>query len=338
MTRMRAEDQAAVAYAAGWTLAGAPRTARLTEGCIAAAATAAAFPGDPGVTETTLQIGKLDGTWAVFFRRREDLIAAHARAVLTAFSGPLAALRPGSAIAGYHADIAAPWGDPDPSAARDTGADAAAGIIAGLYASTSWHKIDLAFLAALRAAAAEGKAGVLAIAAAGDGLRVTARDFTAACRAFLAAGADAPGPAAEAAAWLDRILQAIARGIGQLLARLALDGQDAAEIEAEVTAQLAAAGDTIAARAIRLYLDQAMSQAMTRASLDLYAAEGQAEYSFLTAGDSRVCVTCEQAEQDSPYPVGDGPVPGLHPLCRCVVVPQDPLPYQRLAARYLTAA
>jgi hypothetical protein len=51
------------------------------------------------------------------------------------------------------------------------------------------------------------------------------------------------------------------------------------------------------------------------ATMDTYTANGVAEYNYV-AYDS-ACATCQDAEDDSPYQVGAGPQPPLHPNCEC---------------------
>lgn len=59
-----------------------------------------------------------------------------------------------------------------------------------------------------------------------------------------------------------------------------------------------------------------------------YQQHGVTEYEYVTAGDSRVSSICRSLAAGSPYPVGNGPIPGRdsHPNCRCStkpVVPDD---------------
>jgi hypothetical protein len=83
---------------------------------------------------------------------------------------------------------------------------------------------------------------------------------------------------------------------------------------------------------VTAFVDQAISQAYSQASLDLYQSEGTEEAWFVTAGDGRVCPACEDAEKNSPYQPAQCPVPGLHPGCRCVVTGDDPAPFKALVA------
>ena len=61
------------------------------------------------------------------------------------------------------------------------------------------------------------------------------------------------------------------------------------------------------------------------------SSEGAGQAYFVTADDDRVCSQCDEAQANSPYPVDDCPVPGLHPNCRCLVTVQDPEPFKALA-------
>jgi hypothetical protein len=86
----------------------------------------------------------------------------------------------------------------------------------------------------------------------------------------------------------------------------------------------------VSARAVSLFADLAISQAMSGAALDLYRSEGVRDTWFVTAGDSRVCPDCEDAQDNSPYTPDQAPVPGLHPRCRCVLTVEDPAPFAAL--------
>lgn len=65
-------------------------------------------------------------------------------------------------------------------------------------------------------------------------------------------------------------------------------------------------------------VDWAASAGMSRGALDLYRSEGVEYVTWMTAGDGRVCPSCEQRGQDSPFPIADFPDMPAHPLCRCV--------------------
>jgi hypothetical protein len=83
----RGPRQAALnAYAAGWALSDGPMTPRVQAGCAAAILAALDHNDDQHVLEATLHIGKLEGTWARFFERREHVVEQGAAAVREAWT------------------------------------------------------------------------------------------------------------------------------------------------------------------------------------------------------------------------------------------------------------
>ncbi len=71
--------------------------------------------------------------------------------------------------------------------------------------------------------------------------------------------------------WIQVMLGGAARSIGILLARLMEAGASRAHMVDELEAALSAAGSTTASyRAVTLFMDQAIGQAMSQAALDLY--------------------------------------------------------------------
>ena len=94
-----------------------------------------------------------------------------------------------------------------------------------------------------------------------------------------------------------------------------------------------AVGDLLGAEdtgAVALFTDWAMSDAMIQASLSLYQTEGSQQIAWLTAGDSRVCNTCQDYEDNGPYTPDSYPdIP--HPNCRCSPAPVDNLPISAFA-------
>jgi SPP1 gp7 family putative phage head morphogenesis protein len=131
-----------------------------------------------------------------------------------------------------------------------------------------------------------------------------------------------------AAGWIQRIIAGSATDVGRLLATLESQGASEAEMVSQVQALVGATDVS----AVSLFMDQAVSQAMSQASLDLYRAENVQLVDFVSAGDGRVCAICSDAEQNSPYTPDRAPTPGLHPNCRCVLQPADPLSASAYAA------
>lgn len=318
-------EQARLAYAAGWALSGGPMTARVQAGGAAVVA-ASLNTRDPVILEVALQIGKLEGTWATYFQRRERLIAAQTALVLKTWHQITASLHPRQTIRRVSAELGP---KPDPVQAREIAAVAAAGLLSGVYAHDSHHQLQQIVQDALRAAAAEGQAGSLAIAA--DRLG-RAFSFTRTFRILYGQLGTLPELPLLAQQWIQRMIAGAASSTGSLIARMITAGSTETEVEAAVTSALGTGLDAAAGRAVKLFLDQAMTQAMSQASIQLYQAEGVSQVYFLTAGDAAVCVMCQEAADGNPYTTQDVPTPGLHPDCRCTVTPADPEPYQALAA------
>lgn len=92
-------------------------------------------------------------------------------------------------------------------------------------------------------------------------------------------------------------------------------------------------GDSVGtlARDLRDILDNAkwagtvatteLARAVSRASMDTYRTNGIAYANWLDAGDSRVCVTCEDNAANGPYLLDDFPAMPDHPKCRCAPGP-----------------
>jgi len=332
---------AAEAYAAGWALSGGPWTDRVAAGAVAAAETAREHAGDPHVLETTLIIGSLEGTMARFFQRRQDLTEAHTATVLRAWETVAPHEHAGPVIDRLRAEVG-PFGPLNPEQRaylRMLTGTAAGSLLAGVYAHDRHSDLQAAVEDALRSAMAEGKAGVLALNAEKHGHTVTESDsrtysWDAAYQAIYDRLANLPSLPLLAQQWIQRMLAGCAADVGRLLARLFEEGASRAEMATAVTTAIEADGETSAAvRAVTAFTQQAMAQAMSQASLDLYASEGLPECSFITAGDDRVCPICDDYEENNPYSLSDCPVPAIHPGCRCVVVPADDVaPFKALAA------
>lgn len=330
-------EAARQAYTAGWVLTGQPVTESTRTGCAAAVFAALEHAGDVHVLEATLQIGKLHGTWARLFDRRENVIADHVKTVAEAWTAIASDIDVGPAIRTLLAEAGRPhetdgW-------TRVITDSAAANLLSGIYAHDRHHTLQAAVQDAIRAGMAEGSTGAMAVRAerAGRELTETITDdpwsWSAAYRQMYDQLEHLPELPLMAQTWIQRMIQGAARSIGILLAHLLEAGTSRADMVDDVSAALAATVDgTPSARAVAAFVDQAISQAYSQASLDLYQSEGTEEAWFVTAGDVRVCPACEDAEKNSPYQPAQCPVPGLHPGCRCVVTGDDPAPFKALVA------
>lgn len=330
-------EAARQAYTAGWALTGQPVTETARQGCGAAIHTALLHAGDVHVLEATLQVGKLHGTWARIFDRREQIIGEHVKKVAEAWSAITSSIDATPAIRTLLAE-AGRLHETD-GWTRSISEAAAANLLSGLYAHDKHHLLQNAVQDAIRAGMADGRTAAMALRAekAGRELAETITDdpfsWSLTYQQVYDQLEHLPELPLMAQAWIQRMIQGAARSIGVLLARLLEAGASRADMADEVVAALTATTDaTPSARAVTAFVDQAVSQAYSQASLDLYQSEGTEQAWFVTAGDDRVDQECRDAENNSPYPPAQCPVPGLHPGCRCVVTGDDPAPFKALVA------
>lgn len=307
---MRASDAARAGFAIGYAQATTvPLTTRARVACEAAQYAALEHPS-ADVVETTLILGKLEGTWAQIFDRRLKLI-----------DGAVSKLR--AAWTRQHVDIAGAVGkvrrahsmpvetivQPDP-------------MIAAIMRSALESGIDESELAdllaqELPAAEAEGITGAIGLAADANGF--ASMDFDLVFQHALDALNRTESLTSrywdqKAKAEVDSAIRGQVNVFTRKLSRLIEAGASRDDMEAEL-AGLFDSGDAMA-----YVTDVAMSTGLTQGALMLYRAEGVAQVSFVTAGDERVCPVCDAAEVGSPYDLGGPmPTPPLHGFCRCCV-------------------
>jgi hypothetical protein len=309
------------AYAAGWALSGGPMTDRVRAGSLAAVDTACEHADDPHILEVALHLGSLEGAWALVYQRREKLIADHVEKVTKIWRAIAARLDIVSMVTRLR-EQAGPREAVDPQTRAEATA-AARRLLHGIIDDDQYSDLRGAVTDALLAAAAEGRAAALAVAAEQQPREsrfgTIGFDFDLAFdHAYQALDrADFPPDA-----WIQAILAGNANDVGHLLGDLIADNAPYGDM---VDAIRGLTGSTDI-RAIRTFLDQAMSQALNQGAVDLYASEGVREYDVLTAGDARVCASCLQVEAGNPYPVSQSALVPAHPFCRCAVAAVTPLP------------
>ena len=125
--------------------------------------TALEHADDPSVLEATLHIGKLEGTWARFFARREYTIEQGAADIRDAWTTLTKGIDVKPVVRGLRAEAGHPL-ETDPQT-EVTAGHAASTLLAGIYAHDKHHHLADAVQAALRAGMAEGKARTLALKA-----------------------------------------------------------------------------------------------------------------------------------------------------------------------------
>ena len=326
-------------YAHGWALTGGPLTERVKAGCATAVTLATEHADDPGILETTLILGTLEGTWAQVYDRRERLFTRRITAVTTAFHVLMAGLAITPNIRRFMGGVhASPPGD-RAQVIR---------VLAELEADRCLHQaVDdpsaPAYVATLNAVAgalldaeAEGTAAAVAVAALQHGL--TRVDFD---KVFADARAhsDIDTARGDARTLLGQIINGTASDLRDFLVRFAETGSgrvkeddtgddsaddedlaDEATLVAGVTAFL---GDDI--RAIDTLFDQAMGRAFTNGALGLLTREGATTVDFVTAGTNS-CPRCLDIEAGNPWPIGQVPSPPIHPRCECTTTSTNLLP------------
>jgi 2'-5' RNA ligase len=341
-------EAAREAFATGWALSGGPITARAAAEADAAVRVALEHCGDEHILEATLNIGKLKGLWALFFARREQIIRDGIAAVLKAWGAAIAGVSATAAVDRVLAELG-PFGLATAPERAQVAASAAASLMSGLYAGSEHAALQAAMQDALMAGMAEGAAGTMALNAEQAGYTVVvaaekAEDaeglvwsFDLAYEQVYASLANLPDLPLMADQWIQDMVRGAGSDIGKMLARMLADEE---VTRADLIAALQdsidiGSADGASARAVTLFADQAISQAMSTSALRLYQSEGIEDIYLVTAGDDRVCPICDEAQADSPYAPEDAPVPGLHVLCRCVLTSDDPEPFKALAQALL---
>lgn len=293
------EPYARQAYAAGWAASGGPMTERVKAGCAIAVALAAERADDPTVFEVTLDLGRLEGLWALLFQRRQRLVAHHAGIIRGLWKQALAA--------GIVADAVHRWRDAQAAGTDDraTAEACAAAALAAIPSGPDWVTLRQALRDALAAGRAEGAAGAAAVTADGDGEEPDWDGVFDATHGSLAAQTSLW---ADAQTWAQHLLKRGAMAIGRALHRAGADSVDHLVAAARVEAEDAA--DTVT--------DWAVTGANADGSLDWYQQQDTPQLTWVTAGDGRVCAQCQGNEDASPYPPDQFPELPAHLGCRCV--------------------
>jgi hypothetical protein len=302
-------------YAAGWARSGAALGPRLHRGYRRAMAAANEHRGHPGVLEVTLQFGQLDGTWAIVFDRREQLIAAHTAIATAAWHDLLRGALPVAVRTFRHAAGISESTKPS-DAVKTAALAAAAALMRMLPFGHGWQALRQALRDALAAGRAEGAVSAVAIAASRIGQIGLSWDiaFDDAYRAL----AHLDTIWIDADTWLGRLLDRATADLGRALARGAAGGASYEQMLADATDAI----DTGDPDAVAFTVDWALSTGLSQGALALYDREGVAGIDVLTAGDGRVCATCEDDEDNGPYRLDAAPALPEHPRCRCVYTAQ----------------
>jgi hypothetical protein len=313
------------AFAAGWALSGGPMTDRVRAGALAAVHLACEHADDPHILEVTLKLGQLEGVWATVYERREQLIADHTKTVTKIWRSLIHGLDARRLITRYRADQFMPTEAADPllNIRRGEAKTAALGYLNGVHYADGYDQLRDAVADALRSARAEGWTSGKHIHAEHTPKETVADPWAVDFTHYydqLRLLDDWP---ALADRWIQTLIDGAGTDLGNMLATMSRDGASYEDMLSGAE-DLLGSGDV---RAVSTLLDYAMSDAITQGSVNLYASEGVRQYDVLTAGDSRVCTRCQDAEAENPYPVGQSPPIPSHPMCVVgstrVTVPSD---------------
>ncbi|MFE3577852.1 2'-5' RNA ligase family protein [Streptomyces vinaceus] len=305
------EAPAREAFAAGWALSGGPMTDRVRTACETAVDLAVENPDAPGTLQATIDLGRLEGMWALLFQRRNDLLADQVRQVRGAWLPLIDRTSVAAAVDQLLAVLGVLEADrgrrDDIRAAAKAAARALLQAVAGL---AGFGKLRAALRDVLAAGRAEGMVEAVAIAA--ERASRIGLDWEIAFRDAYRAMDNLDDLWASADGWLARTLDGAAGELGSVLA----DGVENGLTRDEL---IDAAMDVLTAdeAAVAFTVDWAMTTAADEGALALYRAEGVLQIDIITAGDGRVCSACIDAESGSPWHIGDQPRMPLHPHCRC---------------------
>lgn len=306
------------AFAAGWALSGGPMTERVKAASRAAVHTAIAHAHDPHILEVTVDLGRLEGMWALLFQRREEQQQHHARLVATAWRALIDRNAIDTAVTAFRRDTGlAEAHDDNGQDQRRAAAIAAAAMLNALPDSQGWHELREKLRGAIAAGRAEGMVSAVAVAA--DRAGRTGLDWNAAFDDAYQAVERLDEPGRQVGAWLARLVQRAETALARVLQRSADNGDDAKSMADAAEDALTAGEDDPAGSDVDFITDWAMTSAAAAGALALYQSEGVLTCDWVSVGDGRVCAQCEAAEAGSPWALGDLPEWPAHPRCRCFV-------------------
>lgn len=308
------EAPAREAFAAGWAASGGPMTDRVRAACAAAVQTAVEHADDPRILEVTLDLGKLEGMWALLFARREEQQHAHIRLVADAWRPMIHRGAVADMVDGFRQRAGLTEARIDWASILAEAKAAARAMLNALAGHTGWTRLRTAIRNALAAGRAEGIVNAVAIAAERTTTAGLSLDWDIAFKDAYQSLERLDELWGDADGWLGRTLDRATDDLGRTLARLAEDGATRDEM-IDAAMDVLTTGDR---DAVAFTVDWAMTTAADEGARTLYQSEGVTQIDIATAGDGRVCAACDDAEAGSPWSIGDAPRMPLHPLCRCV--------------------
>ena len=296
--------------------------------------------GDVGPKAPMLDTRNLTGVWAEVYGRRNKLLARHQKAVAAAWNACIAELgSPRSVVQDFRseAQLVAKAADPNRDWWKEAGTAAALAWLQGLYKTKGYAALVAALEDAIAEGMAEGEADALALAA--DKAGKTGFDIAKAFRAALARLQGDSSVSQQARDAADGMVNGAAGDLGGTLA----DQADADSTDDEMTD---AADDTLdggKSESVQIGTDWKLYAAILAGAVALYqrvmapqptpstpTSAGPEQppatpsppvtilLAWITAGDDRVCPTCQDYADNGPYAPED--VPDYpHPRCRCSV-------------------
>ncbi|MFF7881053.1 2'-5' RNA ligase family protein [Streptomyces sp. NPDC020794] len=302
------EAPAREAFAAGWAVSGGPMTDRVRAGCTAAVQLAVDHAHDPRILEVTIDLGKLEGMWALLFQRREEQLARHTGLVATAWRELITRDSVAAMVDQYRQRAGLTEGLSDFAAEALAAAKAMLQALADL---SGWTKLRGMLQDAIRAGRAEGMVNAVAIAA--ENVSRVGLDWNIGFQHAYDSLERLDEIWADADGWLGRTVDRAAADLGRTLAQGAEDG--ASRDEMIDAAMDVLASDDVAS--VAFVVDWAMTTAADEGALSLYRSEGVQQIDVITVGDDRVCDLCLSYETASPWDAADVPRMPTHPRCRC---------------------
>lgn len=305
------EAPAREAFAAGWAISSGPMTARVRAGCTAAVVLAVENADDPRILEVTIDLGKLEGMWALLFKRREEQQAKHTALVADAWRGLIDRDAVAAMVDRFRQYAGLAEAAQDKASIRAEALAAAKNMLHALADLTGWTKIRNLLRDAIAAGRAEGMVNAVAIAAErasriGLDWNIAFEDAYRSLERLDELWGNANG-------WLGRTIDRATADLGRTLAQGAEDGASRDEM-IDAAMDILSSSD---AEAVAFVVDWAMTTAADEGAMSLYQSEGVLQVDIISAGDGRVCSACIDAEAGSPWNILDAPRMPLHPACRC---------------------
>jgi 2'-5' RNA ligase len=161
------EAPAREAFAAGWAASQGPMTERVRAACTAAVQTAIEHADDPRILEVTIDLGKLEGMWALLFQRREEQQAKHVPLVAAVWRDLIDRDAVADMVDRFRQQAGLTEADQDKPSIRTEALEAAKAMLHAIAdaAGAGWDALRTALRDAIAAGRAEGMVNAVAIAA-----------------------------------------------------------------------------------------------------------------------------------------------------------------------------